>query len=667
MTSIPCIAWDVETPLFSPGRMAPPIVVSSFANDSDNWLVPAWEFDHLIIIEDYLQKAATGKLRIVGHNVRFDMCCLMADYPDLIPLVFDAYDAGGVTDTMLRQKLWDIGTGDIKVQNKNSKLVVREYKLGTVAKRLLNVELDKAVEVREGYGELWGVPLGQWSQRKKDYALADSDVLRPIYDMQASADRSMGGKLLVDETRQASHALALQLVHVWGMRTDEKAVAELRERTEAEVHEALFGLRPNGRLAGMLRKKAEKRSVRSGLDEANKGLVACGLADASGSRKTKAAQERILGVFPDCPRTDKAKQPQVNEDTSNDSGDAVLMLLAEYQALQSILSKDCKALANGTSSPMHPYFDSLKTTGRTGSSRDRDSGIGHNAQNWGRKSGARQCHAPREGRMLCACDFSQLELHTLAEVQYSVFGSSVLGEALNRHMDAHLMMAGNVLGMTYEEAEKRKDDPYVDDARQTSKPVNFGLAGGMGAKGLAAYAKANYKMEFTIDKAKWLIVVYHKTWPDMQGYFDWIRAMAGGGNLATIEHLYSGRMRANIPYTVRCNTFFQGLASDAAKAALYALVRACYADTDSVLYRCQCRTINFPHDEVIVEVPANPYLAHLCAMEIRNIMETTANRWIPHCPTQAEPCLMWRWHKKAKPVYKDGMLIPWRPKDELAA
>jgi hypothetical protein len=181
------------------------------------------------------------------------------------------------------------------------------------------------------------------------------------------------------------------------------------------------------------------------------------------------------------------------------------------------------------------------------------------------------------------------------------------------------------------------------------------------------YAKANYKVEFDLAKAEWLIKIYHRTWPDMQEYFDWIRAMAGGGQLATVTHIYSGRMRAGIPYTVRSNTFFQGLASDAALAALYALIRACYADCESVLYRHQCRIVNFPHDEAIVEVPAEPQVAHACAMEIQNIMETTANRWIPHCPTQAEPCLMWRWYKKAKPVYRDGMLVPWRPKDEKAA
>lgn len=137
--------------------------------------------------------------------------------------------------------------------------------------------------------------------------------------------------------------------------------------------------------------------------------------------------------------------------------------------------------------------------------------------------------------------------------------------------------------------------------------------------------------------------------------------MAGGGNLATITHLYSDRMRGGIPYTVRSNSFFQGLASDAALHALYMLVRACYADVESVLYRYQVRVINFPHDEAIAEVPAEPGPAHECAMEIQNIMESTANMWIPHCPTQAEPCLMWRWYKKAKPVYENGMLVPWRP------
>lgn len=664
MTQIPYIAWDTETFPFRPGHMAPPVVVSSFASEGDNWLEPAWGPSHKPVLTSYLERAAYGTLRIVGHNVAYDMCCLMADNPDLVPLVFDAYDAGGIECTIVRQKLCDIGTGDIKMSNSKGKLVLREYKLGILAHRLLGEKLDKDKEVREGFGELWRMPVGGWPERKRRYALRDSAVLRPIHDLQQAQDARHGGRLLVDRHRQASHALALQLVHAWGQRTDGEAVRLLRQKTEAEIDEVLYGLSDSGQLAKVLRNKAKKGLIRTGLDEARKGLLSTGLVRADGSRCDKLIRERMEALFPACLRTEKTKQPQINEDNCSDSGDAVLMLVSEYQQLQSTLSKDCKALERGVSMPMHPFFDALKTTGRTSSRQDKDSGIGHNSQNWGRKGGARQCHAPREGRLFCSCDFSQLELHTLAEVQYHVFGSSVLGDALNAGQDAHLMMAANVIGISQDEAIRRKDDADVDDARQVSKPVNFGLAGGMGAQGLARYAKANYKIEFDEAKARWLIKVYHRTWPDMQRYFDWIRAMAGGGSLATITHLYSGRMRAGIPYTVRCNTFFQGLASDAALESLYALQRACYADPDSILFWCQCRIINFPHDEVIVEVPADPRLAHLCAMEIQRIMESTANRWIPHCPTQAEPCLMWRWRKKAKPVYKNGMLVPWRPKDD---
>jgi hypothetical protein len=633
MINRPYIAWDTETFPFRPGRMAPPVVVSSFADGNGNWLEPAWERNHKMQIVAYLEEAVAGGLLILGHVVAYDMCCIMADNPDLIPLVFDAYDANGIIDTALDQKLIDIGTGDIKIPNRNGKLVLREYKLGVLARRLLGEELDKDKEVREGFGEFWKVPLSKWPDRSKGYALKDSVILRPIHDLHENIDRRHDGRLLVDRHRQASHDIALRCVHAWGMRTDDEAVRLLRERTEQELELVHIVLEHEG------------------------------LVRADGSRNIKAIRDRMLALWPGCPRTESGRYPQINEDTCNDSGDILLSLVSDYQRLQSTLSKDCRALEKGTTMPMHPYFDSLKTTGRTSSKKDKDSGIGHNAQNWGRKGGARECHAPREGRLYCACDFSQLELHTLAEVQYHVFGRSTLGDALNRGQDAHLMMAANVLGISYEEAKQRKDDPDVDDARQVSKPVNFGLAGGMGAQGLMRYAKANYKVEFDLIKAQWLIKIYHRTWPDMQGYFDWIRAMAGGGQLATVTHIYSGRLRAGIPYTVRSNTFFQGLASDAALAALYMLIRACYADCESVLYRHQCRVVNFPHDEAIVEVPAEPQAAHVCAMEIQNIMETTANRWITHCPTQAEPCLMWRWYKKAKPVYRDGMLVPWRPRN----
>jgi len=36
---------------------------------------------------------------------------------------------------------------------------------------------------------------------------------------------------------------------------------------------------------------------------------------------------------------------------------------------------------------------------------------------------------------------------------------------------------------------------------------------------------------------------------------------------------------------------------------------------------------------------------------------------VPDVPIKASPALMRRWRKKAKPVYRNGVLIPWEDRD----
>ncbi len=71
--------------------------------------------------------------------------------------------------------------------------------------------------------------------------------------------------------------------------------------------------------------------------------------------------------------------------------------------------------------------------------------------------------------------------------------------------------------------------------------------------------------------------------------------------VAEIVQLYSHRTRGMVPYTAACNTFFQGLGADGAKAALWDVTLRCYADETSPLYAC--RPVNFVHDQILMEVP----------------------------------------------------------------
>ena len=112
----------------------------------------------------------------------------------------------------------------------------------------------------------------------------------------------------------------------------------------------------------------------------------------------------------------------------------------------------------------------------------------------------------------------------------------------------------------------------------------------------------------------------------------------------------TGRLRANATYTARHNTVFQGLASDGAKLALWQLWRAGY------------RTVNFVHDEMLVEVPESDDLkTH--AERIRELMIEGMREVVPDVRVDVEYAAAHRWHKKAKAVFhpETGALMPWEP------
>src|ERR1700677_3191758 len=106
------VAFDVETELFSPGRMAPPLVCISWQGQgSPADIVHAGSIDDraaLELVESWLTDPNT---LIVGHHVVYDLAVLCAKWPHLIEYVFKAYDEDRITCTKLRQQLLDIAGG----------------------------------------------------------------------------------------------------------------------------------------------------------------------------------------------------------------------------------------------------------------------------------------------------------------------------------------------------------------------------------------------------------------------------------------------------------------------------------------------------------------------------------------------------------------------------
>lgn len=112
----------------------------------------------------------------------------------------------------------------------------------------------------------------------------------------------------------------------------------------------------------------------------------------------------------------------------------------------------------------------------------------------------------------------------------------------------------------------------------------------------------------------------------------------------------TGRLRANATYSARHNTVFQGLAADGAKIGLWQLWRAGY------------RIVNFIHDEVVIEVPADSNLKRH-AERIRSLMIAGMQLVVPDVAVDVSYAAAKRWYKAAKPVLDTSgkKLLPWSP------
>lgn len=603
-------AFDTETHLWSPGNMAPLMVCLSLATETDQWVKHRNDALTLAWCKGALSNPSTV---LVGHNVSYDLAVICRTYPVLLPLVFKALDEDRVTCTLVRQKLLDIATGLYKKRPKKG-----FYTLQNLAKlHGYPTDLDKDTW-RLKYGELDQIPFEEWPQGAIEYSQHDALATQWVCYNQEDQDDGY----LVDQFRQVRAQFALHLVSCAGIVTDPVAVEAYYER------------------------------VQSDLESCKALLLAKGLIyeDKKGwHKRTKEAGAYMLRVWPECPKTPKGA-PELSADACEQSLDSVMVAFAKWGSSTSGMSRVeelCEPI-------IHTRFDSLLVSGRTSSS-------GPNIQNRPTVEGDRECFAARPGCVFLDLDFDGLELRTVAQSLLFAGFKSRLAEVLNTPgSDPHAMVAAELLRVPLAEVLRRKKDPSDKEvylARQSGKIANFGLAGGLGWRALQNQARAQYKVVLDQVQAKALIASWHQTWPEFKQYFAWINQQCRGG-FAWVTQFTSGRVRGNCPYTEACNTYFQGLGADVAKASLWALTKACYLEPGVLL---GSRIVNFVHDQYILETPEENLTEK--AKEMERVVLSEANKWLPDVPATgtAVPCR--RWSKNATlildKVTKQPTYEPW--------
>lgn len=284
-----------------------------------------------------------------------------------------------------------------------------------------------------------------------------------------------------------------------------------------------------------------------------------------------------------------------------------------------------------------------------------------NCQNPPRGGGVRECFVPRPGWVYAFSDYDTLELRALAQVCLDVLGQSQMAEALRRGEDLHLSLAAEMLGITLDEAKRHMDagDAEIAEYRQQAKPANFGFPGGMAAESFREYAEG-YQIFLTSEQAKNIHSTWFRKWSEMEPYFAWVNSLTQGDE--PIMQIRSGRVRGGAGYCAVANGFFQGLAADGAKEALWLVAKECYIDKTSALYGC--RPCFFLHDEIGIEIPRRwigAARASAATERLSAVMVEAMKKWIPDVPISCGPYMVRRWYKGAKAVRIGGNIVPAKP------
>jgi DNA polymerase-1 len=196
-----------------------------------------------------------------------------------------------------------------------------------------------------------------------------------------------------------------------------------------------------------------------------------------------------------------------------------------------------------------------------------------------------------DGQVLLVADYSQIELRILAHLS----GDEGLREAFATGADIHAATAATVFDLPIE---------HVDaELRRRAKAVNYGLAYGMNAWGLAT------RLDLTPDEAQEIMDGYFEGFPMIKEYLrtQVERARRDGftetilGRRRYIPELTSGNRRLQgLGERQALNAPIQGSASDVFKVAMIAVDRALQEHGD-----LGCHMLLTVHDELVFEVPAD--------------------------------------------------------------
>ncbi|HEX2025882.1 MAG TPA: DNA polymerase I [Actinomycetota bacterium] len=222
----------------------------------------------------------------------------------------------------------------------------------------------------------------------------------------------------------------------------------------------------------------------------------------------------------------------------------------------------------------------------------------------------RQAFVAAEGRTLVVADYSQIELRILAHLS----GDEALAEAFAADTDIHAATAGKVFGLPADQVDA--------ELRRRAKVVNYGLAYGMNAYGLAS------RLGIPPDEAQEFIDAYFAGFPRIKEFLDrQVARAAADGFTATIlgRRRYLPELQSPNPRIrdlgrrMALNAPIQGSAADVMKLAMIRV--------DAALETLPATMVLTVHDELVFEAETDA--AEGVAEAARKEMESAFELSVP--------------------------------------
>lgn len=627
INNTPVVFVDYETELITPGYILPrPAIATTYLDPADA-VGPfsgaqLWYTHQLEGLWRWLLEAAVaGAIYLGGHDIaRFDCNVTGAWYPHLRPLLKAALDQNRIVDTIQAERIIEIH----RHQRAGAGLddLCRKYGHPFVDKS------DEAIAaLRTSFGQFIGAT--DLPPAHAEYALHDAVAPSVVLERQWSTEL-VDINDLGEFCRRAYNG---GRIAARGFRTDPARVERLAEMVDAKLRD----------LEAIAREYGFLRSNRDGTVSKNKKAIQIAVAcDYSGltppvytdvDRKSKAAMNRAQSAFvkavqehPAVPRTDASAtypQGQIKTDrlTLEDASDPKLQALAEWDQLLYIRNKDLKIFRDGAVAPVQARY-SIIDTGRYATSNPM-------TMNFGKAKGVRECITARPGFALVISDFKMLELVALAQLCVDVLGLHTMAAKIRAGVDMHAEIGADVLGISYDEIQRRRadHDPLAEEARDSGKPANFGLNGGMtDVDTYILYARKSYHQmlceqlpgesnaavhERRRAKAETVIAAWRARAVDQQAWIEHVRRTGYRlGELGTrydMKHPgFTNLWRRGLSRTEATNNPFQIVGANVSHRAVGYVLDAQYVSGEMAGSYVVLNT----HDDIVSEVPLDRVTEH---------------------------------------------------------